>query len=111
MKMLMATLTMWAFSASLAMAAGQPSNERGKELFNSTALGTNGKSCATCHAGGKGLVEAATYDPKKLEQIANQCIVKALKGNALASGSPDLTSLVAYLKTLANYPPNKSVNR
>jgi cytochrome c len=101
MKMLTAILTMWAVSASLAMAAGQPSPERGKELFNNTALGTNGKSCATCHAGGKKLEDAATYDTKKLEKIVNQCIVNALKGSALAPGSPDLTSLVAYLKTLA----------
>ena len=102
MKMLTATLTMWAVSLSLAMAAGQPSLERGKELFNSTTLGTNGKSCASCHAGGKKLEEAAGYDQIQLEQIANQCIVKALKGNALAPGSPDLTSLVAYLKTLSS---------
>jgi cytochrome c len=101
MKMLLATFTMWAVSANLAMAAGQPSAERGKELFNSTALGTNGKSCASCHPGGQGLEKAAASDRKKLEKIANQCIVKALKGNALAAGSPDLTSLVAYLKTLS----------
>lgn len=101
MKMLTAILTMWAVSASLAMAAGQPSLERGKELFNSTILGTNGKSCASCHAGGKKLEEAAGYDQNQLEMIVNQCIVKALAGKAFAPGSPDLTSLVAYLKTLA----------
>jgi cytochrome c len=102
MKMLMATLTMWAVSASLAMAAGQPSLERGKELFNSTILGTNGNSCASCHAGGKKLEEAASYDQKKLEKIVNQCIVKALEGKALAPGSPDLNSLIAYVKTLTH---------
>ncbi|MGD0586999.1 MAG: cytochrome C [Oryzomonas sp.] len=102
MKMLTAILTMLAVSASLAMAAGQPSPERGKELFYSTALGTNGKSCASCHAGGKKLEEAAGYDQKQLELMVNRCIVNVLKGNALASGSPDLTSLVAYVKTLAS---------
>jgi len=102
MKMLTAaTLTMWAVSLSLAMAASQPSLERGKELFNSTALGTNGKSCASCHAGGDKLEEIAGYNQKQLEKIANQCIVMALKGKALAPGSPDLSSLVAYVKTLA----------
>jgi cytochrome c len=101
MKMLTATLTMWAVSLSLAMAASQPTVERGKELFNSTILGTNGKNCASCHPGGKGLEEAAGYDPKKLEKIVNQCIVKSLEGKALAPDSPDLTSLVAYVKTLA----------
>ena len=101
MKMSMAIFIMLAVSVSLAMAAGQPSADRGKELFNSTTLGTNGKSCATCHSGGKGLEKAAAFDRSKLEKIVNQCIVKALKGKALAPGSPDLTSLVAYLKTLA----------
>jgi cytochrome c len=100
MKILTATLAMWAVSLSLAMAAGQPSLERGKELFNSTALGTNGKSCASCHAGGDKLEEAAGYDQKQFEEIVNQCIVKALKGKALAPGSLDLSSLVAYVKTL-----------
>jgi len=100
MRKSMATLVMLAASASLAMAAGQPSAQRGKELFNSKALGTNGKSCATCHPGGKGLEKAAASGQGMLEKIANQCIVKALKGKALAPGSPDLASLVAYLKTL-----------
>ncbi|GFE60942.1 c-type cytochrome [Geobacter sp. AOG2] len=101
MKTSLATFTMLAVSASLVLAAGQPSADRGKELFNSTALGTNGKSCASCHPDGNGLEKAAASGQKKLEKIANQCIVKALKGKALASGSPDLTSLVAYLKSLA----------
>jgi cytochrome c len=100
MKILMSTITMWAVSLSLAMAAGQPTLERGKELFNSTTLGTNGKSCASCHAGGDKLEEIAGYEQKQLEKITNQCIVMALKGRALAPGSPDLLSLVAYVKTL-----------
>lgn len=100
MKMLTATLTMWAVSLSLAMAADQPSLERGKELFNSTSLGTNGKSCASCHAGGDKLEEAAGFDQKQFEEIVNQCIVKALNGRALASGSSDLSSLVSYVRTL-----------
>jgi len=101
MKMSMAIFIMLAVSVSLAMAAGQPSAERGKDLFNSAELGTNGKSCASCHPGGNGLEKAAASGQKKLEKIVNQCIVKALKGEALASDSPDLVSLVAYLKTLA----------
>lgn len=101
MKTSMATLTMLAVLVSLAMATSQFSVDRGKEMFNSTALGTNGKSCASCHSEGKGLEEAAAFDRKELEKIVNQCIVRALKGKALAPGSPDLASLVAYLKTLA----------
>ena len=101
MKMVSLTLTIWAVSLTLAMAAGQPSLERGKELFNSTALGTNGKSCASCHAGGDKLEEIAGYSQQQFEEIVNRCIVMALKGKALAPGSSDLASLVAYVKTLA----------
>ncbi|QEM70195.1 cytochrome C [Geobacter sp. FeAm09] len=82
------------------MAAVSPSPERGKELFNSVALGTNGKSCASCHPGGKGLEKSAASDPEKLAKVVNRCIVKALKGKALPSKSPDLASLVSYLKTI-----------
>ena len=101
MKISAATLTILAFSLSLAMADEQPSLERGKELFNSTTLGTNGKSCASCHAEGKKLEKATGYDEEKLEKVVNQCIVKTLQGRALAPGSRDLSSLVAYIKTLA----------
>lgn len=101
MKTLTLTLAMWAFLLSLALAAGPPSLERGKELFNSTTLGTNGKSCASCHARGRKLENVAGYDRKRLEEIVNQCIVNSLNGRALAPDSPDLSSLVAYVKTLA----------
>ena len=49
-----------------AVAADQPSVARGKELFESTRLGTSGKSCAGCHPGGKMLEAAAGYDPQRL---------------------------------------------
>lgn len=45
--------------ASLALAGDGASPGRGKELFNGNKLGTNGKSCGTCHSGGKGLEKAA----------------------------------------------------
>lgn len=86
--------------AAMASAASGPSVEQGKALFNSTALGTNGKSCAVCHPGGKGLEESADSDAKELEKISNTCIQKALKGKALAVGSDDLSSLVMYQKSL-----------
>lgn len=86
--------------ATVATAAGWPSVERGNELFNSTLLGANGKSCDSCHPEGKGLEEAAANDEKTLAKIANRCIVKSLNGKALAVGTPELTSLVMYLKTL-----------
>jgi mono/diheme cytochrome c family protein len=87
-------------SAIASFAGGGPSVEQGKALFNSTSLGTNGKSCSTCHPEGKKLGGAAAEDVKYLEAIINRCIVGALKGSALPSGSSDLTSLALYLKTL-----------
>lgn len=93
---------LFAFIASAATAAPDaPSVKRGMSLFGSSSLGTNGKSCATCHAEGKGLEESASYDEKDLRKIVNQCIKKALAGKTqLATGSPELASLIMYLRTL-----------
>ena len=88
-------------TASLAMAADTPSIEQGKELFNSTNLGTNGKRCATCHPDGRGLSEAAGYDAPRLGKIINQCISRPLKGTELPPDSPKLQSLIMYVQSLA----------
>lgn len=87
--------------ASLAMAADGPSIERGKELFSSTKLGTNGKSCADCHPAGKKLEAAAAYDERELGGIINQCIKKPLMGHTLDSGSAEMKSLIMYIRTFA----------
>ena len=88
-------------AASWGWAAEQPSLKRGEELFNSTQLGTSGKSCASCHSGGKKLEEVAGYKDDELAGIVNQCIMKPLKGKPLAADSTDLKSLIMYLKTFA----------
>jgi cytochrome c len=75
--------------------------EHGKELFESTKLGKTGKSCATCHPGGKKLEWAGTFEDAKLEEISNRCIQKALQGKPLKEGSDDIKSLIMYLKTFA----------
>lgn len=90
---------------TVATAADVASIEHGDKLFKSTILGTNGGSCAGCHPDGKGLEEAAAYDEKTLAKIANQCIVKALNGKALAADSTELSSLVMYLKTFGTAKP------
>jgi cytochrome c len=84
-----------------ALAADQISVERGKELFNSTQLGSNQKSCATCHPNGSKLAKAASYDEKQLVKIVNRCIQKALAGKQLPADSADMASMVMYLRTLA----------
>lgn len=88
------------FFAATASAAPAPSVAHGKGLFGNSSLGTNGKSCATCHPSGTGLEESASSADKELEQITNKCIEKALKGKPLAVGSLDLSSIVLYLKSI-----------
>jgi hypothetical protein len=87
--------------SSLAWAAG-PSMERGKELFNSTKLGTNGKSCATCHRDGKKLERAATYADGELGEIINQCIKNPLVGKGLDPSSIDMKSLIMFIRGFSN---------
>ena len=99
------TALFFMLTATAAAAQDAPSVERGSKLFNSTALGTNGKSCATCHPGGKGLEDVADYDGKKMATYVNNCIEKALKGKPLANDSADMGSLVMYLNTLGKAKP------
>jgi cytochrome c len=75
--------------------------ERGKELFEGQGMGSNGKSCSSCHPGGKKLEWAATYDEAKLVGIINECIKKPLKGKPLPAGSDEMKSLVQYIRTFA----------
>ncbi len=82
------------------MAAG-PSLEKGKELFESAKLGTNGKSCATCHLDGKRLQGAAAYEEGELAGIVNNCIARALAGKEMDPQSDDMRSLVMYIKSVA----------
>jgi thiosulfate dehydrogenase len=86
--------------ASLAMASDGVSINKGKELFTSGQLGTNGKSCNLCHPGGKGLVKVTEYDDGQLGEIINQCIKNALKGKTLDPTSVEIKSLVMYIKSL-----------
>ncbi|AJE03347.1 c-type cytochrome [Geobacter pickeringii] len=80
--------------------AADTSLDRGKELFESPKLGTSGKSCSSCHPGGRKLEWAAsTYDDEKLTEIVNRCIEKSLKGKPLDPASDDMKSLIAYIKT------------
>lgn len=83
-----------------AYAAGTPSVELGKKLFNDLALGgaTGAKTCASCHPNGKG-VENAWKNPNLAKQI-NTCIVGALKGKPLPLESVEMKSLVLYHQSL-----------
>jgi cytochrome c len=100
MKMMMVCLMILAGASSL-WGAEKVSVDRGMELFESTRLGKSGKSCATCHPGGRKLEWAATYEEEKIAQMINVCIQKALQGKPLPVDSDDMKSFVMYLKTFA----------
>ena len=86
---------------SALLAAEEPSLDRGRELFESNKLGTSGRSCATCHPGGKKLEWAATFEEERLATIVNNCVKKAIKGNPIPTDSSDMKSILMYIKTFA----------
>ncbi|HBH60240.1 MAG TPA: hypothetical protein DDX85_00550 [Nitrospiraceae bacterium] len=80
--------------------------EKGKSLFSDSRLGTNGKSCNTCHSGG-GDIDGSKKTFNILgEQISsiggavNFCIENALDGKPLAGDSQELKDIVSYISTL-----------
>lgn len=97
-----------------AFAAKHLPEERGKALFNDPkfAGGTAGKSCNSCHPGGKGLEKAADKKEfmimgktvKSLEEAVNLCIEMANKGKAIDVKSQEMADIVAYIKSLAKKP-------
>jgi mono/diheme cytochrome c family protein len=100
MKRWMATGALLAMTATAALATEGPSVTMGKALFASTELGSNGKSCASCHPDGKGLAETGAYDDLMLKEMINFCIRDALKGKMFALESQELDSMLSYLRTL-----------
>jgi mono/diheme cytochrome c family protein len=99
-------LTVIAAAAALLVAGaapkpGEAGAARGKALFESTKLGTNGKSCATCHAGGKRFAEVAETPDDELAEYVNSCIEAMLAGKPLPAGSDDLRALVKHVRAVA----------
>ena len=88
------------FIPALLAAEEGPTPALGKTLFESTGLGTNGKSCSVCHPKGKGLEEIGSYPDGQLEELINFCIRDALKGKMLAPDSQELKAMAVYLRTL-----------
>lgn len=101
MKSTMLVSVLVAAMALPAMAADEASPEKGKQLFSSTALGTNGRSCATCHPGGKGLEKAGRLSDEELAEMVNTCIKKPLQGKELDPESAEIKSLVLYMKSIS----------
>jgi cytochrome c len=80
--------------------------EKGKKLFSDPSLGTNGKSCESCHPKGRGINgQKSTFTimgkkQKTLEEAINFCIEMALKGKPLPKDSEKMQNLATYLRTL-----------
>ena len=73
-------------------------SRKGETYFHSTEFGTNGKSCNSCHASGKGLKELDEYDSKVLQGLINICIEDALKGKPLADDAQELRDIELYIR-------------
>jgi len=112
LKIALLGLMAFGLTASFCFAAGDV--EKGKALFNDTKLsgGTSGKSCNSCHPGGKGLEGVGDKKEwqtpggkhKTLEEAVNTCITMALKGKALDAKSQDMANIIAYMKTIKAKP-------
>lgn len=84
-----------------------PTAAAGKALFQDAKLGTNGKDCATCHPGGRGLEGVAAKsawraggaDFTTMEGAINACVKGALKGPSLSQGSYQTRALALYLES------------
>ena len=79
---------------------------KGKSLFSSTKLGTNGKSCNSCHPDGRNIDGSkSSYkilgsEQSNIEDAANFCNEMALNGEPLKKDSEKMKDLSDYLSTL-----------
>jgi thiosulfate dehydrogenase len=116
------TITAAAAALALAFAAGVASDEftkqdqerwqkeymtvvqKGRELFTSPKLGTNGVACAQCHPNGAN-THPETY-PKfqkqlgrviALREMINWCLRQPLEGTPLPLDDPQMIALEAYI--------------
>ena len=85
---------------ALAAEAGEIATlDMGRTLFESTQLGKSGRSCATCHSGGKGLDQVGDFSDAELKDIINACIRDALGGSILTDDARELKALLLYVRT------------
>lgn len=98
--LVLGTILLAGFFAGAAT-AGESSVELGQKLFNDPKLGgtTSGKSCGSCHAGGKGMEKAGKR--ADLAEMINQCIVGPLKGQKIDGRTKEMRSLKMYIESLA----------
>ncbi len=86
-------------SISLTYAIETPSLALGKSIFESTALGANGRSCSSCHAEGEGLALIGDFNDTELKDIINACIRDAQNGEMFSPESQEMNALLGYVRT------------
>jgi len=80
-------------------ATESPTMDLGKTLFESTALGSQGRSCSGCHAQGKGLDQVGDFNDEELKDIINACLRDAVKAEMISPESQEMDALLAYVRT------------
>jgi cytochrome c len=78
--------------------------QMGRQLFESPLLGTQHRSCASCHPNGKGLEKISDFSDSELKDIINACIRDAQRGTPFAIDSQELDALLQHVRTLRNKP-------
>ncbi len=92
--LILLTLTMTSFATEV------PTIILGQKMYEANNLGSNGKSCASCHPHGKGLEEIDAYDDGMLKEMVNFCIRDAMKGRMMDLESTEIESFLLYLRSL-----------
>jgi cytochrome c peroxidase len=101
-QILLAAVLVLVLATGIALAAGKSSSEIGKEMFNNPKLGgsSNESSCNSCHAGGKGLENAAAN--KKLSKVINKCLIGKMEGEKMDGRTVSMRSLKMFIQSLHN---------
>jgi len=98
MNKLILLLSMLLVTGFHAYAIEAPSLSLGKTLFESTELGTKGRSCTGCHPRGKGLGMVGDFNDTELKDIINACLRDALGAEMISLESQEMNALVAYVR-------------
>ncbi len=119
LKIVLLSIIVLGLTFSFAYAKMHLPEERGKTLFNNAKLGggTAGKSCNSCHPGGKGLEKAGEKKEfnimgkkqKSLEEAVNFCIEMAIKGKAIDPKSDQMKDIVAYIESFKGMKMDKEM--
>ncbi|MDZ7295250.1 MAG: hypothetical protein ONB14_07530 [candidate division KSB1 bacterium] len=98
----------------IARAATMAAYQRGKEIWFSPTIGTNGRTCESCHPGGE-MTRAEAYPRYKhvlrgvatLSMTHNFAVVNESRGQPWELGSDDANAIALFVTSLAN---GKKVN-